>query len=67
MNTRARHRKVTHRPPNAAAKRGMLAALEALYTETPPLGDLLAERERVWREEYAQRRRQGELRLGPAG
>lgn len=60
-----RQRRVTHRPPNAASVRAVVAALEALHA--PPRGlsaeQLLAEREELARD--STRRRQGELCLAP--
>lgn len=68
MYTRRCHRRVTHRPPNTAAARGLLQAIAAL--DQAPTGlaveATMAERERLRLEAEAQRQRQGLLWLRPA-
>ncbi len=59
-------RRRCYKPANAASRRGIVAALAALYdTTTPPMttDEALAERERFRRETEASQRRQGELVL----
>ncbi|MGH8032110.1 MAG: hypothetical protein ACREO8_07030 [Luteimonas sp.] len=53
------------KPANAASKRGVVAALAALYIEGAPMTaeESIAERERFRRETEAPQRRQGELGL----
>lgn len=65
MYTRRCHRRVTHRPPNAAATRAVLQVMALLASPAHPVPDAMAERERLRLEADAQRRRQGELLLRP--
>lgn len=53
------------KPANEASRRGIAAALAALYAETPPMTDdeIIAEQDRFRRETEAPNRRQGELPL----
>jgi hypothetical protein len=53
------------KPANAASKRGVVAAIDALHAEAPPMtsDEAIAERERFRRESEAPHRRQGELHL----
>ncbi|HHA2858107.1 hypothetical protein B9Y88_02895 [Stenotrophomonas maltophilia] len=53
------------KPANEASRRGIAAALAALYAETPPMTDdeIIAEQDRFRRETEASSRRQGELPL----
>lgn len=65
MFTRRCHQRVTHRPPNAATRRGMDQVLGALAAPPPAMSadEAMAERERLRLEAEAHRRRQGVLRL----
>lgn len=65
MSMKRCHRRVTHRPPNAATPRGWALAMEALY-HAPAMTseEALAERERIRAQDQATRERQGELPLG---
>lgn len=65
MYTRRCHRRVTHRPPNAAATRAMLQVMAVLAAPSQSVPDVMAERERLRLEADAQHRRQGELLLRP--
>ena len=66
MKPNVRHRKVTHRPPNAASMRAMQAVHAALRDDTPPPVDPLSLVEQWRREDDARRRRQGELKFSSA-
>ncbi|HVI60110.1 MAG TPA: hypothetical protein VM619_14725 [Luteimonas sp.] len=57
---------MTHRPPNAASRRGLLQAMETLYDPTTRSLDPLAELEQRRLEVEALTRRQGVLPLKPA-
>lgn len=65
MRAARRQHRASHRPPNAAAQRGLLGALQALYGADPALPAAEAE------QQYAQlcscrpydRKRQGDLGL----
>lgn len=53
------------KPANEASRRGIAAALAALYADTPSMTDeeIIAEQDRFRRETEAPNRRQGELSL----
>lgn len=63
MRPARRPHRATHRPPNAASTRGLLAAHAALYGEHPPMpADEQAEAYRAL-QQVPYRKRQGDLAL----